>query len=1164
MPSFKVLAPSRSRQTRLSWLGLLAPALLLAPVLGIAQDFRIDSVGGREAAANEVLVKFRQPEGISAQQITANVQQAVLGLQAESMLPVGRGGALRIRSASLSVEQLINQLQQNPQVEWAEPNYIIRANDTIPTDPLLPSQWGMLNTGQIIGGQAGVVQADIGVTKAWDKTIGSASIAVGLLDTGVDWTHADLGANVWTSATAYDITIGTTTYHCPAGSHGFNAHSLTCDPFDDSAHGTHVAGTIGAVGNNANGVSGVNWKTSIVALKMLNQFGTGSEAEAVNAIEAAIQLKALGVNIRVLNASWGGGAVSTPLKMAIQDAQAQDILFVAAAGNDSGDLETLPYYPAAYTLSNIIAVAATDNRDNLAGFSNFGAVSVDLGAPGVNIISTIPTNTYTFGSGTSMATAHVTGAAALLLSACTLTTTQLRDALLNNTDAVPSLTSKTVSGGRLNVNKALNSCAGSAQPDFTLSSNALPLSIIAPGSASTTISVNALNGFGGVVTLSVLGLPSGLTAGFVPPTVTGSGPTTLTLTAVAGTAVGTYPLIVKGTSGALSATTLVTVQITGKDFLMAAGVSSLTIAQGGSASTSVTVTPISGFNGTVDLSVDGLPAGVTVVVTPPSILNGSGSAGLVFSATPLTVPGIYTLTIRGISSLLMHSVNLQLKVLPPPDFTLSVVPPAVALAVGAPATAIVSTTALYQFNGSVALSVIGLPPGVTGSFNPASIMGTGSSTLTLNSTGAVTAGTYPITVQGISGALSHTTMFNLTMASALPKITLSAPATLLVGDQAQVGIFLDQSMPGGVNVDLMLSNPMLASLNLSSTFIPGGQVSNGRARVTGLSAGLVTITATAPGYQPGTVQIQINGIAPPPLIITTAGLATGQTNVFYSQQLTASGGTPTLTWQLIGGTLPTGMMFSPSGLLFGTVTSAVAGLPLTFKVTDSGSPAQTAMATFALTITAPAPPTPASVQVFSGSGQTTAVSTPFTFPLVAIVRDGSSNPLSGVPVTFTAPASGASGMFPGGLLTITVTTGVGGLASTTITANGTVGAYSVQATVASVAVPAVFALANTAVGPPPPSPLPKITLDVAPSTNIGTPTRVAVFLSAPAPAGGLTVNLALSNPAAGSLNQTSTFIPEGQSSTGRPNFLPAATGPVTITASAPGYMDGTANVMVNP
>src|SRR5262249_6741510 len=235
---------------------------------------------------------------------------------------------------------------------------------------------------------------------------GSTANVVGIVDTGIDYTHPDLAQNLWTAPQNFTVNLGGFNVTCHTGDVGFNAITRTCDPRDDNNHGTHVAGTIAARGNNSAGVVGVNWVGRVMALKFLDASGNGSTSDAVDAIEFAIQAKAaLGsaANVRVLSNSWGDPGFSQTLLSEINKANPNNILFVAAAGNSGQNNDTTPFYPASFSAPNIIAVAATDNRDQLAGFSNYGNTAVDLGAPGVAILSTTIGNTYQYFSGTSMA-----------------------------------------------------------------------------------------------------------------------------------------------------------------------------------------------------------------------------------------------------------------------------------------------------------------------------------------------------------------------------------------------------------------------------------------------------------------------------------------------------------------------------------------------------------------------------------------------------------------------------------------------------------------------------------------------------------------------------------------------------------------------------------------
>lgn len=356
------------------------------------------------------------------------------------------------------VEIAIAALKQHSEVRYAEPNYVLHAYDT-PNDSYYGLLWAMNNAGQSVNGTAGTADADIDALQAWSITTGTRDVVVGVVDTGVDYNHPDLAANVWSNPGD----VG----GCAQGTHGYNAITRTCDPMDDNHHGSHVSGTIGAAGNNGAGVVGVNWNTSIMGLKFLDAAGAGYTSDAVAAVHFAVQAKIAGVNVRALNNSWGGGGFSQALLDEINLAGANDILFVAASGNRTANVDVRPSYPCSYSASNMVCVAATTQKDGIAYFSNYGANSVHLGAPGTNIASTVPGGGYAYLDGTSMATPHVTGAAALILSAPgqgNLTVSQLRSAILSSVDPLSSLAGKTVTGGRLNVCKAIPNCATPTAP----------------------------------------------------------------------------------------------------------------------------------------------------------------------------------------------------------------------------------------------------------------------------------------------------------------------------------------------------------------------------------------------------------------------------------------------------------------------------------------------------------------------------------------------------------------------------------------------------------------------------------------------------------------------------------------------------------------------------
>jgi subtilisin family serine protease len=292
----------------------------------------------------------------------------------------------------------------------------------------------------------------INAETAWAITKGAANVVVGNIDTGIDYNHPDLINNLWTNQNEIpnngkdddkngyvdDIV-------------GYDFRDKDGKPFDDNGHGSHTAGTVGATGGNGIGITGVSQKVSIMSLRFLGGAqGSGTAADAISAIEYATANGA-----KLTSNSWGGGPYSQALFDVISDANDKGILFVAAAGNSKNDNDKSPSYPASYKLPNIIAVAASDANDELASFSNFGAKSVMLAAPGVNILSTIPNREYKRFSGTSMACPHVSGAAALLFAAYpSLSPTQVKDLLLSSVDTIAGLEGRVSTGGRMNLAKA--------------------------------------------------------------------------------------------------------------------------------------------------------------------------------------------------------------------------------------------------------------------------------------------------------------------------------------------------------------------------------------------------------------------------------------------------------------------------------------------------------------------------------------------------------------------------------------------------------------------------------------------------------------------------------------------------------------------------------------
>lgn len=426
------------------------------------------SVMGADALNNRVLVKFRSVPG--AQNLRRlQTHSSVRDLGALSnLINIAQGlGQLRYAS-SVQAMEASRMLASHPDVEWAQPDYVMRAfveaapqsqanifaqifapigqpvtprpDPAYATVPGLPSPavadaqiaqaWGL---------------AGIHAPEAWELQKGSRNIVVADIDTGIDYTHEDLMNNLWVNPDA-----------TAADRHGYDFVNNDNMPYDDQGHGTHTAGSIGATGGNGIGISGVAQAVSVMGLKFLNAQGSGSTSDAIRAIDYAIAKGA-----RVMSNSWGGpagpGDENRALEEAVGRANTADILFVAAAGNDKGsNNDTKPTYPAAFRTPNMLTVASVQQGDGISFFSNIGPTSVHVAAPGSAVYSTMPGNAYQAMDGTSMACPHVAGLAALILSERPeLTALQVKQIIMESVDAVPGLAGKIVTGGRINARSAI-------------------------------------------------------------------------------------------------------------------------------------------------------------------------------------------------------------------------------------------------------------------------------------------------------------------------------------------------------------------------------------------------------------------------------------------------------------------------------------------------------------------------------------------------------------------------------------------------------------------------------------------------------------------------------------------------------------------------------------
>ena len=372
-------------------------------------------------------------------------------------------GFYALDAAGSSRADVLGWAAETTGVSYVEPDFVIAPN-AIPNDPSFSRLWGLANTGQ----SGGTVGADIDATTAWETTTGSDDVVIAVIDTGVDYTHSDLADNIWTNPgeiAGNGIDDDGNGYVDDV--YGYDFYANDADPMDTDGHGTHVAGTIGAVGHNSSGVTGVAWDVSIMALRFLGP-GGGYTSDAIAAVNYVTAMRQAGVNVVATNNSWGGGGSSQSLSDAIAAGYEAGVLFISAAGNDGTNNDVLPHYPSNDTGSGVISVAATTRTNSLASFSNYGIDSVDLAAPGASIYSTTPGNSYDTYSGTSMATPHVSGVIALMAAANPAATpAQLRTALLDSVTPLGSLTGRVATGGLLDAAAAVTAITGTTPPDDT-------------------------------------------------------------------------------------------------------------------------------------------------------------------------------------------------------------------------------------------------------------------------------------------------------------------------------------------------------------------------------------------------------------------------------------------------------------------------------------------------------------------------------------------------------------------------------------------------------------------------------------------------------------------------------------------------------------------------
>jgi hypothetical protein len=827
----------------------------------------------------------------------------------------------------------------------------------LPNDTYIGNQWAVQNTGQTVNGTTGTAGADERLVPTWSVTTGTNSVVVAVLDTGVQYSHPDLLTNMWNNPGG----IG----GCAAGTHGYNVLTSTCDPMDDDTnyggHGSHVAGILGAAGNDAAGVAGVNWTTSVMAVKWVYGDGIAYTSDLITAMDWVISAKHAGVNVRVANDSptWPGTAFSQALSDEIDALTTNDILFVTPAGNTAQDNDTTPRYPCSYNRPGMLCPAATDQNDNLWSSSNYGTTAVQLAAPGVDIYSTERVSNYGFISGTSMSAAQVSGTAALILSRGYQSVANLKSMILNSVDPLPSLSGFVATGGRLNVCKAVPGCSSAS---------------IGVPSTSVLPTVTGLPEYG-----SILGASTGMWSG-TPTTFKyqwdrcdGTGSNCL---AIPGATSQNYALLA---SADIGATLVVSVQASNTSGSASAqssagGVvasisspfvinSTITNGQTVSGAVSWQASPAQAVN-FVQFYIDGV---LSQTVSSSPYEYNQGTTGL-FDSTTLS-NGTHVLGIRALSS---------------DNRTYGFYGATVSVANSGGAGGGIVQTQSNAVQGSGVGSVsVGFPTNNTAGNLIIAFVRMSSSTQTVSVTD--TAGnTYTDAVSQVQSSDGHQIYIfyakNIARGANTVKATFSSTnkrpwlaiyeysglSTTSPLDKTAAAQGSSSTPSTGATamtqaaselafVGAGFNTPSFTGTVTAGTGYTLGQQDTNTSRAatetsvvssTGSYTGTFTLGGTA-NWSAVLATFAAAGTATAPTI-TTASLPNGQQNSSYGATLAATGGASPYTWTVVSGALPTGLSLAPTtGVVSGTPTGSGTS-DFTVQVTDQNS--QTATKALSITI----------------------------------------------------------------------------------------------------------------------------------------------------------------------------------------------------------------------